>query len=106
MDISELGALVNNIVSENVDGLVVKGIQYIKKFGERIDVIAGKGIQAYAVNYILLDSRQRLHNLRYPKSLQYFCRELVAFFKGSLNIDGGLEQASSLWREVADEQGR
>jgi thymidylate synthase len=106
MGSNDLSALTSDIASDNVDDLVVKGIQYIKKFGETIEVIAGKGVQAYAVNYILLDSRQRLHNLRYPKSIRYFCRELVAFFRGSLNIDGGLEQASSLWREVADEQGR
>jgi thymidylate synthase len=95
-----------NIFSNNVDGLVVQGIQHIKDAGERISVTAGTGLQAYSVNYVLQDSRQRVHNLRHPASLHYLCRELIAYFRGSLNVEDGLARASSNWRRHANKDGK
>lgn len=96
---------IETIVAEDVDQLVVKGIKYITEHGFPISVTAGTGIQAFGVNYVLLNSRNRVHNLRYPASLRYLCRELLAYFKGSPNVTDGLAQASSFWNRIADNNG-
>ena len=92
-----------NLVAANVDDLVVQGITHIRECGQRIDVTAGPGTQAFGVNYILENSRARLHTLRHPVSTRYLCRELLAYFQGSLNVHEGLGQASGIWENVADE---
>ena len=92
------------IAAESLDRLVVDGVNYIHSYGDRFDARAGCGQQAYDVNYILLNPLKRLHILRQPKSTKYFCRELLAYFKGSLNVDEGLSQASSFWKTLADEK--
>lgn len=94
------------IIGNNVDELVLKGIQYIKHFGEKISVTADDGIQAYGVTYILTNPRNRLHNLRYPESIQYLCRELIAYFRGSLFVNDGLAQASIKWINLTDKKGK
>lgn len=93
----------DTIVADNLDQLVLKGIEHIQKQGEQFDSRAGSGQQAYDVTYILLNPLKRLHIIRQPKSIQYFCRELLAYFKGSLNVKEGLAQASSFWQTLADE---
>jgi thymidylate synthase len=95
-----------SIVADDLDSLVIQGIEHIKTYGERVNVTAGSALQAYGVNYILLDSRRRIHNLRCPISLRCLCRELMAYFKGSLDVDEGLSKASSVWRQIADESGK
>jgi thymidylate synthase len=95
-----------SIVADDLDSLVIQGIDHIKTHGERVNVTAGSALQAYGVNYVLLDSRRRVHNLRYPISLRCLCRELIAYFKGSLDVDEGLSRASSVWRKIADESGK
>ncbi len=95
-----------NIVSNNIDGLVLSGIKYIQENGERFNARAGSGQQAYDVSYTLLDPTDRLHNIRKDKATKYFCRELLAYFKGSLNVNEGLAQAASMWKSLADKDGK
>lgn len=94
-----------NIVGNSVDELVLQGIDNIRKTGVRIDSSSGPAFQSYGVNYLLLNSRNRLHSLRAPTSTQYLCRELLAYFKGSLRVDDGLGQASAFWRTLQDQKG-
>lgn len=94
------------IVAETLDELVIKGIQHIKENGERFKAHAGNGQQAYDVSYTLLNPKKRLHYLRNPISIKYFCKELLAYFRGSLNVHEGLAQASSIWLSLADKNGR
>jgi thymidylate synthase len=96
---------IETILANDIDTLVVKGVQYIKAHGSRIQATAGPALQAYAVNYVLLDSRNRIHSLRHPESVRYFCRELLAYFQGSRNVEDGLAQASGFWRTLADGRG-
>jgi len=91
-----------NIIGNNVDELVLKGINHIKNNGELFEARAGSGQQAYDVNYTLLNPLNRVHNIRQPIATKYFCRELLAYFKGSLDVNDGLAQASSVWKTLAD----
>lgn len=92
-----------SIVGENVDELVLKGIKSIKEKGELFEARAGSGQQAYDVTYTLVSPLNRVHNIRKPVALRYLCRELLAYFNGSLNVNDGLAQASSMWKSLADE---
>jgi hypothetical protein len=83
-----------NIIGESVDDLVLKGVDHIFKNGDSFKARAGSGQQAYNVTYIPTDSRDRLHLLRNPVSLKYLAHEFLAYFKGSLNVNDGLGQAS------------
>jgi len=100
------GEYIAAIKADDLDSLIVRGIRHIKKHGERFKAAAGTGLQAHSIIYILNDSRQRVHNIRNPEALRYLCRELIAYFKGSLNIKDGLAQASSYWKNMADNSGR
>lgn len=95
-----------HLAAESIDELVLRGIEHISTHGEQFNAQAGSGLQAFNVTYTLLDSRNRLHLLRQPKSLQYFARELLAYFKGSLDVREGLSQASSFWDGLADSNGQ
>lgn len=90
------------IAARSLDDLVIKGVKNIRDNGELFNARAGSGQQAYDVTYTLLDPLDRLHSIRKSKSIRYFSRELLAYFKGSLNVDDGLAQASSVWRSLAD----
>ncbi len=94
-----------DIESDNLDNLVVDGIRNIVSNGERFNARAGSGQQAYGVSYTLVDPTDRLHLLRQSKSIRYFCREMQAYFKGSLRVEDGLAQASPFWRKLADDNG-
>lgn len=93
------------IAADNLDDLVVNGIKNIQEKGELFKANAGSGQQAYDVSYTLLNPLNRLHLIRQPKSIKYFCRELLAYFKGSLKVNDGLAQASSVWKNLADKNG-
>ncbi|MCM3737308.1 thymidylate synthase [Bacillus cytotoxicus] len=94
-----------NIYGENVDELVKQSIHHIFEHGERIQVRAGKALQSYGVNYILTNPRNRLHCLR-TGAIKYLCRELLAYFNGSLKASDGLAQASKFWMTLVDEDGK
>ena len=94
-----------NIISSNLDELVIEGIKHIEANGDYFNARAGSGIQAFDVNYILTNSQDRIHLLRDPTSTRYLSRELLAYFRGSLNVDEGLSQASSFWKHLADKEG-
>ena len=95
-----------NIVDKNLDGLVLKGLRHIKDNGEMFKARAGSGQQAYDVSYTLLNPADRLHSIRHLRSTKYFCRESLAYFRGSLKVDEGLAQASGVWKKLADENGK
>lgn len=92
------------IKSDNLDKLIIEAIKFIKKRGKIITSRAGNALQAYGITYVLLNSRNRVHWLRYPESIRYLARELLAYFDGSLNINKGLLQASSFWKRVANDK--
>jgi len=94
-----------NLISNNIDQLVIDGISYIKEHGDLFEANAGSGQQAYDVNYILTNPLNRVHTLRGKIARRYFCRELLAYFNGSLKVHDGLEQASSVWKNLADDNG-
>lgn len=94
-----------HIMGESLDELVVRGIQHISVHGKPIEARAGVAQQSSNVCYTLLDPRKRVHWLRAPTTLQYYCRELLAYFKGSLNVQDGLAQASSIWNKLANPRG-
>lgn len=94
-----------SLAADTLDELVLRGIRHIDTEGESFSANAGTGKQAYDVNYTLFNPRNRLHLLRADKALPYFCRELLAYFRGSLNVEDGLAQAASTWRTLADEDG-
>ena len=94
------------IAEANLDDLVLKGIRHIKDNGETFKARAGSGQQAYDVSYTLLDPKNRLHLIRKPRSTRYFCRESLAYFKGGLDVDEGLAQASVVWRKLADKNNK
>jgi len=98
-------ALNPTIQGDSVDSLVVQGIRHIRETGEEIKARAGDAIQSYGVNYILTNSRNRLHNLRETTARRYLARELLAYFKGSLKVEDGLASASSFWNKIANENG-
>lgn len=93
-----------DIVANSVDELVKLGIENIINTGDRISTRAGHAIQSYDVNYILSDSRNRVHMMR-PEAIRYFTRELIAYFRGSLSVNEGLSAASSFWGKLTDENG-
>lgn len=93
------------IVGDSIDELVQKGVLLIEETGEDIHVRSGSGKQSYSVIYVLKDSRRRLHLLRAPTSIRYLCRELIAYFRGSLKVSDGLSSASKFWDTLADEHG-
>lgn len=94
------------LIGKNMDDLVIQGIRNIDESGERFSARAGSGLQAYGVVYILSDSTQRLHCLRAPDAIKYLCRELLAFFEGSLGVSDGLGRASRVWHSIASSKGR
>ena len=77
------------IRANSVDELVKKGIRYIQESGERIWTTSGLALQSNNVTYVLENSLNRVHTLRSPISIQYFARELFAYFVGSLKGDEG-----------------
>jgi thymidylate synthase len=93
-----------HIKSGNIDSLVIQGIRHIKDHGELFEARAGSGQQAYDVTYTLTNPLYRVHNLRMPTSVKYFCKELLAYFKGSLNVNDGLAQASCVWKSLANDK--
>jgi thymidylate synthase len=101
----EAGYSEKTIIADNVDTLVAQAIEHIRSDGTRIYSRAGDALQAFSVNYVLSNSRARIHCLRVPESLRYFCRELTAYFKGSSNVHDGLSQASIFWEKVANDRG-
>jgi len=103
-----LGSLtgVTSIIAPNIDSLVLRGIKNIQCTGERFSAEYESGLQAYAVDYILTNPLNRLHSIREPKSIQYLCREFIAYFNGSLLVHDGLAQASKFWEQVADKNGK
>lgn len=95
-----------NLIAHSVDELVILGIDAIKTYGRQIESNSGPALQAYGIIYTLLDSQNRLLSLRAPKSIRYFSRELLAYFKGSLKVGDGLEQASAFWKTLQDSHGK
>jgi thymidylate synthase len=93
------------ITAASVDELVLAGIAHVLKTGEPIGARAGAAIQSYNVAYTLTDSKNRVFHLRHPGSERYLCRELLAFFRGSLRVADGLLQASSRWARFSDPNG-
>ncbi len=93
------------IVGRNLDKIILLGAQHIKEKGSFFNARAGSGQQAYDVTYVLLNPRDRLHLLRGKTAKKYFSRELLAYFKGSLNVSEGLSQASKFWSTLIDEKG-
>jgi len=93
-----------NVFGNSVDDLVRQGIQNIRQKGMRIKSRAGNATQAYGVNYILRDPRNRVHSLR-DGAKKYFCRELLAYFSGSLKAEIGLAKASRFWMTLTDKDG-
>src|SRR5207245_3088899 len=76
-----------DIIASDIDQLVLQGIEHIKQKGLLFSAKAGSGQQAYDVNYILTNPLNRVHNIRNPIAKRYFCKELLAYFKGSLNVN-------------------
>ncbi|MCP1445063.1 thymidylate synthase [Pseudomonas sp. GGS8] len=93
-----------DVVANSVDGLVKKGIVNILEHGHAISSRAGGARQAYGVNYILTNPLNRIHSLR-KGAKRYLCRELLAYFSGSLNAQEGLAKASNFWMTLVDEEG-
>lgn len=98
------GTYVTEICAENVDVLVERGVNHILAHGARVDVRAGSARQAYCVNYILENPLDRLH-LNRAGAIRYLCRELQAYFAGSLQVSGGLSHAAPFWTTLQDEKG-
>lgn len=95
------------IIEDSIDLLVKKGVEHIKKSGRRINTHSGGALQSNNVTYVLTDCRNRVHTIRKEKAIPYFARELLAYFCGSLNINGeygyGLINASKYWGKICDE---
>jgi len=72
---------------------------------KKISSRAGNALQAYGVNYILKNPKNRLHNLR-RGAIKYLCREFLAYFSGSLKAEEGLAKASKFWMSLVDENGK
>jgi thymidylate synthase len=92
--------------SDNLDELILLGIDHINKNGIYLKTRVGDAQQAYNVNYVLKNAKNRLHCLREPVSIRYFARELIAYFNGTQDIGHGLLNASKYWEKVADENGK
>lgn len=90
------------IAADNINDLVLQAIGHIKHNGVVIEDNPKPCQQAYDVQYVLTNPRNRVHTLRNPAAKKYLCRELLAYFKGSLNVDEGLSQASKYWKKLAD----
>jgi thymidylate synthase len=95
--------LPTNLMADNLDDLIIKGVKHIKENGDRFKARAGSGIQTYDVNFILSNICNRIPNIRGKAGIRYLSRELLAYLKGSMNVDEGLSQASSFWKTLADE---
>ncbi|HHF4335540.1 thymidylate synthase [Haemophilus influenzae] len=95
----------HNISADNIDDLVSKGCSLILNEGIDISSRAGKAKQCYNVNYTLINPRNRVHSLR-KQAKGYLCKELLAYFKGSLDVSEGLGQASKFWYSLANENGK
>src|SRR5579885_383421 len=93
------------ISAASVDQLVLAGIDHVLQTGEHIGARAGSAIQSYNVAYTLTDSNDRVFHLRHPASERYMCRELLAFFRGSLRAADGLLHASRRWAQYSDSNG-
>lgn len=96
---------IHNISAEHIDDLVSEGCSYILEKGINISSRAGNAKQCYNINYILTNPRNRVHSLR-KQAKKYLCKELLAYFNGSLDVDEGLGQASKFWYSLADENGK
>ncbi|OGZ69582.1 MAG: hypothetical protein A3D44_03335 [Candidatus Staskawiczbacteria bacterium RIFCSPHIGHO2_02_FULL_42_22] len=94
-----------DIIGDSVDKLVIRGLTHIKNKGERISARGLTGLQAYNVNYVLVNPKNRIHWLRAPASVTYLSRELLMYFKGSLNIKG-MGDLAKVWLEFTDAKGR
>jgi thymidylate synthase len=93
------------VTSPTLDGLFLEGAGIIIREGRKINTHAGEALQVVNVVYVLTNSRNRVFLLRNPTSTRYMCRELLAYFRGSLNVEDGLAQASRAWRSLADANG-
>ncbi len=96
--------LTKDIISDSVDGLIIKALDHVSRVGDKLDARAGSGIQAYNVNYILTDCHNRVHTLRNPQSVRYLCRELLLYFSGSL-LAKDMAYASPFWSRLQDDNG-
>jgi thymidylate synthase len=106
MEIDKFPSLIQtNIIADNIDSLILQGIKNIKDNGELFEARAGSGQQAYDVSYTLTNPLNRVHNIRKGPARRYLCRELLAYFNGSLKVEEGLSQASSVWNSLADANG-
>lgn len=94
------------LLGKDLDDLILQGVEFIHKKGDFLKTRVGHAQQAYNVNYVLIQSQNRLHLLRAPQSIKYFARELLAYFNGKQDIYNGLLKASSYWKKVADDQGK
>jgi thymidylate synthase len=95
-----------NIIGASVDELVIKGIRNIKENSEVVEGLrAGDAKQAYNVNYILTNSLDRIHNLRLKQGLPYLCKEVLMYFKGTLEASD-MANCSSFWNKLADKNGK
>ncbi len=86
------------------DAAATLGAKNVLDNGQRVRTRAGEALQAYGVNYILTDPRNRLHLSR-SGAIRYLCRELRAYFFGSLRVADGLSQASTFWETLQDANG-
>ncbi|WP_199771405.1 hypothetical protein [Erwinia persicina] len=94
----------STIIGNSVDELVKNGVYHILTTGEKISSRAGSALQAYGVNYVLKNPRNRLHHLR-DGAVKYLTRELLAYFSGKLKAEEGLAKASKFWMTLTDEDG-
>lgn len=94
-----------DIVCSNMNDLVVQGIANILNNGVRVSAKSKHCLQAYNVSYTLTNPLDRVFTLRRPYSIA-LCRELLAFFKGSLKVHDGLSNASKFWEKIADKNGK
>ena len=94
-----------DISAADMDSLVSAAVHHIAICGERIEARAGSARQAYGVTYVLTNPLDRLH-LGRAGAVRYLCRELIAYFNGSLAVADGLTHASAFWKTLQDEEGR
>src|SRR5947209_6502591 len=59
-----------DLICDSVDDLVTRGIENVLSTGREVRTRAGAALQSYNVNYVLTNSRDRLHLLRKP-AVQY-----------------------------------
>ncbi|EAQ6130166.1 thymidylate synthase [Salmonella enterica] len=94
----------STIIGNSVDELVKNGVYHILTSGKKISSRAGDALQAYGVNYVLRNPRNRLHHLR-DGAIKYLTRELLAYFSGKLKAEEALAKASKFWMTLIDEYG-